>query len=607
MKKKVLILIFIIISLYINCSIQAEIKTIYVEPKGVYATIDTSKDGNIINILKNGTKNQKNIMVKHIVSHSDQYIPAVFFALSNTFWEIGDQDQAYFWFYAGRIRTHFDIKRCADKSVAGSVEMLSMSVPDELRISQFNNIEKVKNILRKVIEWDERTAYNYDHRWINLHGIDAMVYDLDKENKMSIPTLSIPEKEWESLAKQNRENYLQSSLKYLDEFQASLKKATQNNIFTTANAKESTFNYHFEQIGQLNISRDHHSTTLLDDGRVLIVGGYDAEAYGDTNISEFYLPKEKKFVFAPKSLKSRQYHQAIKLQDGRVLIVGGFSKGKKTDWQWQYLKECELFDPTKNCFEYTGTLNFIRQDHQLTLLQDGRVLVSGGGTSQPYIKRGEGLVFEKNFSYQNTAEIYDPKTGQFTVTPKMKEDRSLHTATLLPDGCVLIAGGTGKKIGARDPSDRIHNTTEIYDPTRNCFEYTGSMKFERKHHFAILLLDGRVLIAGGESFLKEVDDAEIYAPLEKKFVTLLKMNNPLINSLTLLDNGNVLIGNYDKISTWQLLYTKEKVFKFLNNNTRLPAFNIATKLPNNQILFTGSNGIMFLGPNALLFTYKEEN
>jgi len=117
-----------------------------------------------------------------------------------------------------------------------------------------------------------------------------------------------------------------------------------------------------------------------------------------------------------------------------------------------------------------------------TLLSDSRVLMAGGWTGT-----------EANSGLQTTiasAELYDPKTGTFSPTGSMTTDRSGHTATALPDGRVLVAGG-------EDDSGASLASAELFDPRTGTFDTAGSMSTSRDGHTATLLSDGRVLIAGG--------------------------------------------------------------------------------------------------------------
>ncbi|MCX5677563.1 MAG: hypothetical protein NTY76_00425 [Candidatus Omnitrophica bacterium] len=201
MDKKTLALLF---CLTITCSFAfAEDNT--VEPAGVYATIDTKPSIQAINILRTGTDKEKTAMAMVIESHSDKYCPAVFFSLAAYLFDVGKTDDALFWLYAGRIRTQYDIKICTDETVAGGYEELNMSVPDLLKVIQFENLNNTKIIVQKAIKWDKETPINYDSRWIALHGMGAFTRAMDNNKKK--PVLTIPEKEWKDVAEKNRKEY----------------------------------------------------------------------------------------------------------------------------------------------------------------------------------------------------------------------------------------------------------------------------------------------------------------------------------------------------------------------------------------------------------------
>ena len=136
-----------------------------------------------------------------------------------------------------------------------------------------------------------------------------------------------------------------------------------------------------------------------------------------------------------------------------------------------------------------------------TLLADGRVLVAGGsGTGVRHDPASRG------------AEVYDPSTGQWTETGRMTTaHRSGHTATLLPNGEVLVAGGSAYQKPGRVPFPQ--DRAELYDPLTGTWRATGRMTVARSGHIATLLPDGTVLVVGGIGVnWKTVGRAEVYDP-----------------------------------------------------------------------------------------------
>ncbi|MBI4265749.1 MAG: Ig-like domain repeat protein, partial [Acidobacteria bacterium] len=183
----------------------------------------------------------------------------------------------------------------------------------------------------------------------------------------------------------------------------------------------------------------------------------------------------------------------------------------------------ELYDPAASLFLSTGHLSTPRYSHTATLLNDGTVLLAGGN--------GEGL------EVLSGAEIYDPATGQFLPTGGLSVPRVFHTSTLLNDGRVLIVGGTDVSDGSQ-----ILSSAEIYDPTTGTFTTTtGDLATARYAHSATLLSDGRVLITGGYGGTS-LASAELYDPATDQFSPTGGLTvGRLVHTATRLNDGTVLV------------------------------------------------------------------
>jgi hypothetical protein len=196
-------------------------RNVTVAPRGEFASINTGPTILAMNVLRGGDETARRELIEDIKTHSDRYPPPVFFALSETLWTHGQRDEAFFWFSAGRLRGRFDATRCADATAREAVDILVMGMPPELRKAQFDDVGKLKGIVLKVVKWDEETPYHYDHRWINLHGMGAMTSSLDEKQENKAQQLSLPESEWPSLAKQERQKYLAELNEAIEELRKS--------------------------------------------------------------------------------------------------------------------------------------------------------------------------------------------------------------------------------------------------------------------------------------------------------------------------------------------------------------------------------------------------
>lgn len=292
-------------------------------------------------------------------------------------------------------------------------------------------------------------------------------------------------------------------------------------LYTTKTAEDISFCAYFNMgtvssTAFMNYERALHNAVRLKDNKVLIFGGVDPYYKESNPPPEIYNPLDNTFTKTAGVMnRDRLWPASILLPNGKVLITGG-SRVVNDYSDFPNNNTAEIYDPVTGLFSLTGNMNFPRYGHTATLLPNGKVLITGGwGVT--------GVL--------SSAEIYDPDAGKFTITGPMSVGRAMHVATPLPDGDVLITGGTDQ------------TTTEIYNPGTGIFTTRGSLLIRRSYHSAILLPDGQVLIAGGSGPDGWAPaSVEKYDPTSGTSVSMgdLFSTDRIYHSATLLPNGKVL-------------------------------------------------------------------
>jgi IPT/TIG domain-containing protein/Big-like domain-containing protein/galactose oxidase-like protein/Kelch motif protein len=271
----------------------------------------------------------------------------------------------------------------------------------------------------------------------------------------------------------------------------------------------------FSAVGSLITPRNNHTASLLNNGMVLLAGGYDNNNNALAS-AELYDPTAQTFSATGSMSTPRTLHTAS-VMSGLVLIAGGL------DANGNDLASAEVYNPATGTFVGTGSMTTARNTHAATRLNDGTVLITGG--------------FDANGNALASAEIYDPGSGSFTAVANMTTPRDSHTATLLNNGTVLIIGGY-------DNNGNVLNTAELYDPKTQTFTATaGALTDARAFHTATLLMDGTVLVAGGQAgFGSTVSSMELYDPATGTFSSVGTMwVGRYYHTATRLDDGSVLI------------------------------------------------------------------
>jgi hypothetical protein len=280
---------------------------------------------------------------------------------------------------------------------------------------------------------------------------------------------------------------------------------------------------------------------------------------------------------------------AVRLGDGRVLITGGREK-RPNGITVLRSQTAEIYESDPDRFAPTGSMADARAGHTATLLNDGHVLVVGG------IDASDG------FDNLATAELYDPNTGEFTPTGSLAQGRAHHTATLLNDGRVLIAGGYGG-------GTLSLKSAEIYDPGTGSFTAAGSMAVARRDATATLLTNGLVLIAGGldQYATSALATAELYDPATGKSTATGSMAAARTSLAAVgLEDGRVLVAG-GRDTAGNPLQTAEiydpGTGKFSPAGTMTAAgASMAVWLKDARVLLVSSDGLSLYDPASATFS-----
>jgi hypothetical protein len=346
------------------------------------------------------------------------------------------------------------------------------------------------------------------------------------------------------------------------------------------------------QTGSMNWTGPHHdlwgeTATLLPNGTVLVAGGHGSDGPEDVapTSAELYDPASGQWT-PTGSMPSphRIGHTATLLLNGKVLVAGGSAYGGPRPGTGPGPQQsAALYDPATGTWTETGSMHVLRTCHTATLLPDGTVLVAGGSSGAP----------------TRQTEIYDPSTGTWTKTGSMSVARCGHAATLMPDGKVLVVGGSN--------SYRGPVTAEVYDPGSRTWTRIASPVGRDCVLQAVGLADGKVLAACTNRFDGGTSSAAVYDPTRGSWTTAGSSITWLIGPDTLLADGRVFLGDrvagelYDPANgTWVTagLPTSSGTQQFWMSGDSQGAFwfeiNTATRLLDGRVLMTnGGNAILY--------------
>lgn len=287
--------------------------------------------------------------------------------------------------------------------------------------------------------------------------------------------------------------------------------------------QQNSANFATPPSGSLSTARALHSATLLNDGTILVAGG--TNGLNILSSAEIFNPATEAFTPTSGSMSNpRDLHTATLMDNGRVLIAGGTSTNSVSTGS---ISAVDIYYPDTKLFIPTTPMAAARSNHTATLMPDGKVMVVGGF--------GAGDVIT------GTAEVFDPEHMTWTTVNPLPgaATAALHTATLLKDGRLMIAGGVS--------ASGVLNTVFAYNPGTGLWSTLAPMPSKLRSHTATLLMDGRVLVAGGDDGNGETTSSYIYDPVADTWTPgSSPTTNPLTfarfgHTATLLPNGSVMI------------------------------------------------------------------
>ena len=293
--------------------------------------------------------------------------------------------------------------------------------------------------------------------------------------------------------------------------------------------------------GSMSVPRRDHNTVLLPDGRVLAMGGLDEDRKGLSS-AEVYDPQTGEWSPVPNMTVARRGHAALPLADGRVLVFGG-RQIAVTLLDSDSLQIVETFDPATGEWSNISDMLSGHIGLEAVVLGDGRVLVTGGLTTTgaetasaiQSDSAGDDAGTTGRSPRTSLPEMYDPTAGEWLAAGFARGTMS-HTLTLLRDGLVVQAGGFGGIAAAGVPG------MEMFDPRSDTWETGPPMAEGRMFHTATLLEDGKLLVVGGTGVEGNLRSAEVFDPTAKTWSPAGRTSVARAgHTATLLQDGTVLV------------------------------------------------------------------
>jgi hypothetical protein len=188
-------------------------QTTQVKAKGIYKEIDITRHNEAIKVLNGRNKKLKQQIVDSILAKPNYYNPPAVYALSKELYIQGKKDVATFWFYTAQLRARYDANLCLDNSAKQAVSVLNSEYGPDINKYAFQNIDSLEKIVTKVVDFVRTNEEEYDHRWISLHGMGAVMTGMG--NDSGEKELSQPKDKWAEIKKKTVDDYFNGFMEYV--------------------------------------------------------------------------------------------------------------------------------------------------------------------------------------------------------------------------------------------------------------------------------------------------------------------------------------------------------------------------------------------------------
>lgn len=278
----------------------------------------------------------------------------------------------------------------------------------------------------------------------------------------------------------------------------------------------------FSPTGSMSTQRERANAVLLADGRVLVIGGYNFSSNSILTTSEIYDPATGQFSqVATTPGDGRTGATTTLLTNGKVLVAGGYNGNT-------YLSSALLYNPANNSYATTGSMSTTRSLAGAVLLPSGKVLLVGGNSGR--------------FSATSSIESYDPATGTFTAEGNLATARASASVSILPNGRILVAGGDVPPPDINHGGMLLASAELLEQPIASATTLSHSMTTPRAGAVSSILMDGRILVAGGRNGSSVLASAEVFSDLLDTFAAVGSLVEARESaSSALLPDGSVIV------------------------------------------------------------------